>query len=210
VFDRACRDGSDELLREAAVVDPLLIPLYAADSRGPVDAYLYGFRRALADGCRWVLEIDGGFSHDPRQIPRLLHAAPGVACVFGSRFIHGGRMVHSPWRRRLLSQLGTLAANTLLGTKLHDMTSGFELFEAAALRQLLAKPLWSTGHFFQTEVRYRLRRLPQREVPITYSSPSFSVRWRYLLNAISGLAMLAFDRWQPRGLAQKERLDRLG
>ena len=82
----------------------------------------------------------------------------GYDCVFGSRFIKGGSMPDSTLRRKLISRGGSILANFLLGTKLKDMTSGFELFSSSALQMVVDKGIISKGHFFQTEITRTDRR----------------------------------------------------
>ena len=49
-------------------------------------AYLAGFGRALAAGAELVLEIDCDFSHDPKDVPRLIAACEdGADVALGSR-----------------------------------------------------------------------------------------------------------------------------
>ena len=61
----------------------------AKEGLGP--AYLAGFRRALDDGAELVLEMDCDFSHDPKDVPRLIAAAEdGADLVLGSRYVRGG------------------------------------------------------------------------------------------------------------------------
>jgi len=62
-------------------------------------------------------------------------------------------MQNSSFRRFVLSRGGTLLANALLGTKLSDMTSGFEGFHRHIVKELLDHKFRSTAHFFQTELR---------------------------------------------------------
>ena len=129
VLDRVSRDGTIELLQDKSAELPWLKVVYAPENRSVVDAYLRGYREALAAGCDWILEIDAGFSHSPKDIPALFDAMRhGYDCVFGSRFCPGGMMVDAPFRRYVISKGGSVAAKILLGTSLSDMTSGFELF----------------------------------------------------------------------------------
>ena len=108
-----------------------------------VDAYLRGYREALAAECDWILEIDAGFSHQPDDIPQFFDKMDeGYDCVFGSRFCNGGRIYDSSLKRNLISRGGTLLANLLLGTRLKDMTSGFEMFSRPALEGVLDRALY--------------------------------------------------------------------
>src|ERR1700689_3626381 len=71
VLDRATRDNTVELLRAHAPAEPRLTVVWAPGNSCVVDAYVRGYREALASGADWVLEIDAGFSHYPEDMPLL-------------------------------------------------------------------------------------------------------------------------------------------
>jgi dolichol-phosphate mannosyltransferase len=134
---------------------------------------VHGYREALSAGSDWILEIDAGFSHQPEEIGRFFQEMQqGYDCVFGSRFMKGGAMSDISPIRYIVSRGGTLLANFLIGTRLKDMTSGFELFSRAALEMVLRRGIQSRAHFFQTEIKVYCRSLRVVEVPIHYRSPS--------------------------------------
>jgi dolichol-phosphate mannosyltransferase len=173
VLDKVTTDNTMELLREFAQREPRLRVVWAPENRCVVDAYVRGYRECLAAGCDWILEIDAGFSHQPEDLPGFFQAMQdGCACVFGSRFMKGGSIASSSLKRTLVSRSGTVLANVFLGTRLSDMTSGFELFSRAALEMVLARGIHSRAHFFQTEIKTYCRNLKIVEVPIHYRSPS--------------------------------------
>jgi dolichol-phosphate mannosyltransferase len=78
-------------------------------------------------------------------------------------------------------------SNLMLGTKLYDMTSGYQGFHAGIARQFVDYPLLSTGHFYQTELRYLLRKKRYAEVPIHYRAPSANVSSGSVYNSLSVL-----------------------
>jgi dolichol-phosphate mannosyltransferase len=196
VLDRASRDGTLELLRGLEAALPQLRVVWAPENRSVVDAYLRGYREALDAGCDWVLEIDAGFSHQPSDIPAFFEKmAEGHDCVFGSRFRPGGGFTESPLKRRVISRGGTLLANLLLGTRLSDMTSGFELFSRGALEEVLRKGINSRGHFFQTEIKAHCHGLRIAEVPIRYRAASDSVNNGVLKDAFLNLWRLTRARF---------------
>jgi dolichol-phosphate mannosyltransferase len=173
VLDKATTDNTLEQLREYAVAEPRLNVVWAPENRCLVDAYIKGYREALAAGCDWILEIDAGFSHQPEDIPKFFAAMrEGYDCVFGTRFSEEGRMSESSPKRYVVSRGGTILTNLLLGTRLSDMTSGFELFSREALELVLRRGIKSRAHFFQTEIKTYCRNLRIREVPIHYRAPS--------------------------------------
>lgn len=191
VFDNSCKDGTIDLLKELQNKLPELKVIWAPEDRCVVDAYMRGYREALSADCDWILEIDASFSHQPSQIPQFFDKmAEGYDCVFGSRFCKGGKFTEAPLSRRFISYAGSILTNLLLGTKLKDMTSGFEMFTNAALRKVLDKGIQSRGHFFQTEIKAYCRNMNITEVPIHYRAPSQNVNAAVIIDAFSNLFRL--------------------
>jgi dolichol-phosphate mannosyltransferase len=191
VLDRMSKDRTHELLENLAERQVDLKVLWAAESKCRVDAYVAGYRAALEAGSDWILEIDGGFSHQPADA-RLFFARmlQGCDCVFGSRFCEGGTMTESPWARYLLSRGGTLLTNLLLGTRLKDMTSGYELFTREMLQHILNKGIRSRGPFFQTEIKAYCRNFRVAESPIQYRNASPTVDRAALTESLGNLGWL--------------------
>jgi dolichol-phosphate mannosyltransferase len=199
VVDRVSQDRTLECCRELEREDPRFVTKWLPENRSVVDAYVNGFREALKDGHEIIIEMDAGLSHDPRAIPAFLRALnEGNDCAFGSRYVNGGSMVDSPVRRRLLSKGGTLAAQWLLGSRLADMTSGFQGFRREVLEKLVVYPLRSRAHFYQTEVRHLLRREKLIEVPIHYRAPSPRVSHGAIRNSLAVLAYYTLQRMLGR------------
>jgi len=199
VVDRVSKDRTLECCRELGRLDPRLITLWIPENRNVVDAYVNGFRAALKGGHEIIIEMDGGLSHDPRAIPVFLRALHGGNdCAFGSRYMNGGSMVDSPFRRRLLSKGGTLLARWLLGARLTDMTSGFQGFRRSVLLKVVDYPLRSTAHFYQTELRHLLRRQRLIEIPIHYRAPSPRVSQGAIRNSVAVLIHYFLRRIQGR------------
>lgn len=195
VFDNSCKDGTVDLLRKLAEEKKQLQVVWAPENKCVVDAYIKGYKEALAAGCDWILEIDAGFSHQPDEIPQFFEKMKdGYDCVFGSRFCAGGSFSESPLWRRFISRGGTIMANILLGTRLADMTSGFELFTNQSLTKVLEKGIRSRGHFFQTEIKTHCRKMNVTEVPIHYQRPSENVSAAVLLDSFKNLFALFFRR----------------
>ena len=114
VIDRASKDDTLQLVSEHAKTTPDLKVIWAPENRGVVDAYVRGYREALALNPDWILEIDAGFSHQPEDIPVLFaKMREGYDCVFGSRFCEGGSISDSSKKRYWISWGGTVLTNLL-------------------------------------------------------------------------------------------------
>lgn len=176
IVDNASRDNTRALCDAQAGKDARFESIWAPENKNVVDAYLAGYRKALENNHKFIIEMDAGLSHDPRAIPMFLRVLnEGNECAFGSRNINGGSNADSPLKRRMISLLGTYLANIFLGTNMSDMTSGFQGFHANVVKAFLDYGLESKAHFYQTELRYLLRRTRYMEVPIHYRAPSPSV-----------------------------------
>lgn len=185
IVDLASKDNTFELCSQLSQYDPRFITVFCPGNRNVVDAYLAGYKAAYEAGHELIIEMDAGLSHDPRAIPMFLRVLnEGNECAFGSRFINGGSINQSGFKRVFLSKFGTILSNVLLGTRLYDMTSGFQGFHACVVKQILDYGLLSKAHFYQTEVRYLLRKKRFAEIPIHYRAPSPSVSSGAIKNSI--------------------------
>lgn len=171
VIDDNSPDGTgamaDDLAAELAWVDVLHRPGKAG--LGP--AYIAGFRHALATGAELVLEIDCDFSHDPKDVPRLIAACEaGADLALGSRWVRGGGTVNWGVGRTLISRGGSLYARAILGVGVRDLTGGFKCFRRPVLEGIDLDAITAKGYGFQIETTYRALRagFGVVEVPITF------------------------------------------
>ena len=92
VIDDNSPDGTGEIADRLAAELGFVSVLHRERKEGLGPAYLAGFRRALADGAEFVLEMDCDFSHDPEDVPRLIAACEaGADLALGSRYVAGRR-----------------------------------------------------------------------------------------------------------------------
>ena len=185
IIDYVSKDSTLELSTKLSAEDDRFITVFEPENKNVVDAYIRGLKEAFNRGHHLIIEMDAGLSHDPKAIPMFLKELnEGKECVFGSRFISGGSMSESPWNRRLLSKTGTIMAKLFLGSQMNDMTSGFQGFHSQIVEMIINYPFRSKAHFYQTELRYLLRKKHYLEIPIHYRAPSKKVSPKAITNAI--------------------------
>ena len=190
VIDAYSKDRTEEIIRSYEKTGRVKC-IFHEKSTGVISCYLYGFKKALEDDAGQILEMDGGGSHDPAEIPQFLEKlAEGYDCVWGSRFIEGGDISNHPLYRRLLSSGGTVLSNLVLGTSLKDMTSGFEAFTREVLERFDFDAFLSTGHMYQTEMRFYCRNYKTIEVPIHYKGGGSSLKLKSVKEALRILFQL--------------------
>jgi dolichol-phosphate mannosyltransferase len=188
IVDTVSKDNTLELCTAQSAKDSRFVTVWSPENKNVVDAYLRGYKDALKNKHEFIIEMDAGLSHDPKALPMFLRVLnEGNECAFGSRFINGGSICDSTWKRTFLSKIGTILSNVLLGSKMYDMTSGFQGFHASIVEKFLAYRLLSKAHFYQTELRYLLRKTRYAEIPIHYRAPSPSVSTKAIFNSMAVL-----------------------
>jgi dolichol-phosphate mannosyltransferase len=153
------------------------------------------FPIALATGATLVLEMDCDFSHDPKDVPRLIAACEtGSDLALGSRWVHGGGTVNWGLLRRLISRGGSFYARLLLGVGIRDLTGGFKCFRREVLETIALDAVTARGYGFQIELTYRALRAGFRvvELPITF------VERRVGQSKMSGAIVVEAMRQVPR------------
>jgi dolichol-phosphate mannosyltransferase len=171
VIDDNSPDGTGQIADDLARELDFVSVLHRDRKEGLGPAYLAGFRRALAEGADYVLEMDCDFSHDPADVPRLLAAMDdGADLALGSRYVPGGGTANWGLTRRIVSAGGSLYARLLLGLRVRDLTGGFKCYRRAVLERIDLDAIHSKGYAFQIEGTYRTIRAGFKvvEVPIRF------------------------------------------
>jgi dolichol-phosphate mannosyltransferase len=171
VIDDGSPDGTGELADRIASTDDRVEVVHRSGKQGLGTAYRLGFRHAIDRGFDYVFEMDSDFSHDPKDLPRLLAAARGGAdLAIGSRWVAGGGTVNWGVKRKLISRGGSFYARTILGVGIRDLTAGFKCFRRQTLERIDLPAVRSNGYSFQVEMNYRVARAGMQvvEVPVTF------------------------------------------
>jgi dolichol-phosphate mannosyltransferase len=173
VVDDNSPDGTGVLADELAVADRQVRVLHRVRKQGLGAAYLAAFQFALDAEVGWkrIVQMDADFSHDPKDVPRLLAALDaGADLAIGSRYTDGGGTENWGLGRRAISRGGGLYAQTVLGVTVRDLTAGFKAWKADTLRGIDLQAVSAKGYGFQIEMTFRALRNGFRvvEVPIKF------------------------------------------
>jgi len=171
VIDDGSPDGTGDIADGLAGELPWVSVLHRSEKEGIGPAYVAGFRHLLAGDTELLLEMDCDFSHDPRDVPRLIEAAREADLVLGSRYVAGGGTLNWGVLRRVISRGGCLYAQVLLGVRVRDLTGGFKCFRRETLEAIDLDALSAHGYAFQIETTYRVlrARLRVQEIPIRFT-----------------------------------------
>jgi dolichol-phosphate mannosyltransferase len=171
IVDDNSPDGTGRLADDLAAELANVQVLHRSDKQGLGRAYLAGFGEALRGGADYLLEMDADFSHDPKDLPRLISAAEaGADLVLGSRYVAGGSVTDWGLLRKLVSRGGSWYARIVLGVGVRDLTGGFKCFRREVLETLDLGGVHADGYGFQIELTYRTIKAGFRvdEIPIVF------------------------------------------
>ena len=169
VVDDSSPDGTQDVVRENFGSELRVNLLARPTKQGLGLAYLAGFEWAISRDFDYIIEMDADGSHRPEDLVKLLKSSLEADLVIGSRWIPGGEVLNWAPIRKIISRTGNRYAKFMLGTKILDMTSGFRIYRAKFLQQLISEPVSSHGYSFQVELAYRASKLGKViESPITF------------------------------------------
>lgn len=126
-------------------------------------AVLEGLSYATGDV---IVTMDGDFSHDPKDLPKLLDKINEFDIVIGSRFISEGG-TEDKQHRKFLSFLFRKFASSILDLKVEDSMSGFSVIKRKVYDKLQLNPL---GYKINMEILYKGKKAGFKivEVPILF------------------------------------------
>jgi dolichol-phosphate mannosyltransferase len=170
IVDDRSPDGTGDVVAEFAESERRVHLLRREKKMGLGTAYVAGFRYALQQDFEFILEMDADFSHDPKDVPRLLDEISSCDLVIGSRYINGVNVVNWPLSRLLLSYFASMYTRAVTGLKIRDCTSGFKCFRRRVLESINLDSIQSDGYSFQIEMHFRAvhKGFVVRELPIIF------------------------------------------
>ncbi len=135
-------------------------------------AYIHGFKWALARDYDFIFEMDCDFSHNPKDLVRLLEACEnGADVAVGSRYTKGGQVSNWPIGRILMSYFASVYVRIVLWLPVKDTTAGFKCYHKKVLQTVDLDAVRFMGYAFQIEMKYRAYKKGFKivEVPIMFT-----------------------------------------
>ena len=171
VVDDNSPDGTGDMADKFAKKHGYVNVLHRKEKDGLGRAYCAGFEWALEHDYEFIFEMDGDFSHDPKDIPRFLKAAEDADLVLGTRYRGGIRVMNWPLSRLILSMGAAKYVKWITGMPFTDPTGGFKCFRRCALESIDIPKVRSNGYSFQIELTHKIWRQGLRvvEVEIVFS-----------------------------------------
>lgn len=177
VVDDNSPDGTAQLVEDLQKkYNQLTTRLHLLKRQGKLGlgtAYIAGFHYALEKGYAFVLEMDADFSHDPKDLLRLIEACEteNYDMAIGSRYVTGVNVVNWPMGRVLLSWFASWYVRLITSMPVHDTTAGFICYRRKVLETIPLQEIKFVGYAFQIELKFKTWKYGFRlkEVPIIFT-----------------------------------------
>ncbi len=171
IIDDNSSDGTGQIADKLSQEYPLRV-IHRQKKLGLGSAYLMGFKKTLELGADIILEMDADFSHNPKDLPRLIQPIEqgGADLVIGSRRIQGGNVKGWNYWRNLQSQAAMFFARLILNLKTRDITAGFRAYRAKILKKIDLNTISASGYAFQEEMVYwfEKNKFEIKEIPVIF------------------------------------------
>lgn len=196
VVDDNSPDGTGEIIDKIAQTNPMVRVLHRYENKGRGPAGIDGFRRAMAQGADFIMEMDADFSHPPHHIPDFLREAHDWDVVIGSRYVKGGGSTGIPWPQRLQSRLANLTVKLVLGLEFHDSSGGFKGYHRHVLESLPFDDFVSQGWSIGAETLFHIVRqgFSCKEIPYIFVNRREGTTKAHPLEGFRYLAALLWIR----------------
>lgn len=130
----------------------------------------------------------------------------GYDCVFGSRFIKGGKVIDYPGHKLMINRLANLFIKILFGLKLNDTTNAFKIYRRKVIEGI--SPLIS--HHFNLTVEIPLKAIVRGYsytiVPITWQNRKAGVSKLKIKEMGSRYLFIVLSLWLEKHLSREDYL----
>ena len=129
------KDKTEMILQDMQQCIPTLVYYTNDGPNGFGYAIRYGLDRFKGD-CVAIMMAD--LSDDPLDLVRFYHRMweEDTDCVFGSRFIKGGKIFDYPYHKLLINRMANTIIRLVLGLKYNDATNAFKLYKRETIQGL--------------------------------------------------------------------------
>jgi dolichol-phosphate mannosyltransferase len=174
IVDDNSPDGTATAVQNLGIVYGTKVFLIQRSGKlGLGTAYIAGFNYGLQHGYDYLFEMDADFSHNPKDLNRLLDGciSNGAQLAVGSRYMKGGGISNWSKYRLFLSYGASLYVRFITGMAVKDPTAGFICYHRSVLEGIDLNKIKFTGYAFQIEMKYAasLKGFKWIEIPIIFS-----------------------------------------
>ena len=192
VIDDNSSDETWSVLQQLKVKNiPILRPFRNEEEHGFGRAITYGLDRMKGDA---VVIMMADASDAPSDAVKYWHLLnnEGYECVFGSRFIKGGKVTDYPKIKLLINRLANFFVRILFAIPLNDTTNAFKAYRFSVIKG--CRPLISAHFNLSIEIALKAisREYSWTVIPVTWNNRKYGfsklnvkeMGWHYLFTCL--------------------------
>lgn len=202
IIDDGSPDGTASIVKQLqAEFSTQLFLEERSGKLGLGTAYIHGFKWALARQYQFIFEMDADFSHNPRDLPKLLGAClNGADVAIGSRYVKGVNVVNWPMGRVLMSYFASIYVRFITRIDIKDATAGFKCYRRIVLETIPMHKIKFVGYAFQIEMKFTAIKFGFKvvEVPIIFTDRTegtSKMSTRIFREAFFGVIQMKMNSW---------------
>lgn len=150
--DDSSPDGTPEAIKNNFHYNKSIFLLSRPKKMGLGSAYREGFSWGLKKNYTHIISMDADFSHSFEDLSNLILNIKKYKLIIGSRYVHGGKTTGWKTSRKILSKYANKLAKFITNSNIHDLTSGFKIYDANLLSKIHYENTKSNGYTFQIEM----------------------------------------------------------
>ncbi|MBU3965153.1 polyprenol monophosphomannose synthase [Patescibacteria group bacterium] len=171
IVDDNSPDKTKKVVEEITKKNKDVELILRTNERGRGSAVIEGLKLALKDeGTEYFFEMDADFSHDPKDISRILEKIKHYDVVIGSRYMPSSKIINWSIKRRVFSRFANFYARLILGIPISDYTNGYRCYNRRVLKSLDFSKFKTKGYIVLSEMAYKIHKSGFKfgEIPIVF------------------------------------------
>ena len=169
VVDDDSPDGTYNLVKHSYECDVRVVPVLRTSDRGFAKSIYEGIKRSRGD---LLVIMDTDLTHDPLEIPNLLHVSKKYDVVSASRFCSGGKMTNK--FHYISSFIYNIALRLILRTQVQDNLGGYFVARRSHILELACEQIFIGYGEYYFRLLFALKKAGRSivEIPAIYISRS--------------------------------------
>ena len=131
VVDDGSKDRTWQVLQKLQAAIPTLAPVQNPGPHGFGRAVIFGLNRIKGDACTIMMADASDSPDDAVRYWRLLNE--GWECVFGSRFVKGGKVIDYPRMKLFVNRIANFLVRVGFTIPLNDTTNAFKAYRRTVI-----------------------------------------------------------------------------
>ena len=173
IIDDNSPDGTAAIIKKLKTKIENLDLLVRDTKSGLDSAHKLGFEYAKKNNFDYLITMDADFSHDPKELTKIVENLHSNSFVLGSRYIYGGKCLMKG-SRLIISYLGNKFIKIITGIKSNEFTTSYRGFNLKKLENFHLNNVNYKGYSFFMGTIFELYKIniAIKEIPIIFQDRS--------------------------------------